>query len=279
MRPLYIAFCFATAMLVAGIAEAQTTDRNDIPVPTRRKRVKPIKHELSGGLRLNTDGWSVFLERGKVKEPDRSTDYYYDLRFWQLEFSEKKHRQETKRSNAIGNNADASQPYIYGKVNNFYTFKLGYGNRKKIAGRPQLNDEVEAKTVSVHWVYMGGLSVGLEKPYYIDATVSNNNVNEVKSITYTDTTEVAFLNQAGILGSSGFGAGLGETKIVPGVHGKTALHFDFAGSKKTKLAIETGIAVDIYSRAIQLMALQNDLPIFVNAYVSFQFGKRWPEKK
>lgn len=240
-----------------------------------------MKHELSGGIRLNTDGWSLFLDRGKVKEPDRSTDYYYDLLFWQLEFSEKKHPQEIKRTNTIGTNTNASQPFVYGKVSNFYTLKIGYGKRKRIAGRPQLGEDIERKTVSVHWVYMGGLSAGLEKPYYIDAYVpiGGTQTAELKSINYTDTTADAFLAQQNILGSSGFTSGIGETKIVPGIHGKTALHFDFAATKKTKMAIETGVSVEVYSRAIKLMAEQNDLPVFVNAYVSFQIGKRWPEKK
>lgn len=238
-----------------------------------------MKHELSGGLRLNTDGWSLFLERGKVKEPDRSTDYYYDLVFWQLEFGEKKHPQEIKRSNTIASSVDAAKPFIYGKVSNFYSLKIGYGKRKMLAGKPKLGEDVEPKTVSVHWVYAGGLSVGLEKPYYIDAYVNENGVLVQKTINYTDTTQEDFLTQQYIVGSAGLTEGIGETKIVPGIHGRTALHFDFAGTKKTKLAVETGVNVEIYSRAIQLMAEQNDLPFFVNAYVSFQIGKRWPEKK
>lgn len=282
MRKSHIIFCLLSLFLFTDMAYGQITDRSSIPVPQRKKRPKPVKHELSGGLRLNTDGWSLFLDRGNIKQPDRSTDYHYDLRFWQLEFGEKKHPQEIKRSNTIGSSADAARPFVYGKVSNFYNLKIGYGKRKAIAGKPKLGEEVEPGTVSVHWVYLGGITLGLEKPYYIDAyvpTSGNPNIVELQTINYTDSTQEAFLNQQNIVGSSGFTEGIGKTQIVPGIHGKTALHFDFARSKKVKLAIETGISVDVYMRNIQLMALQDDVPYFVNAYVSFQFGKRWPEKK
>lgn len=277
----FIPVCLLSALLLSDIAWAQTDTMASIPVPVRKKRPKPIKHELSGGLRLNSDGWSLFLDRGKIKSPDRTTDYHYDLHFWQLEFGEKKHPQEIRRTNTIGSTADAAKPFIYGKANNFYALKVGYGKRKLIAGKPELNNEVEPGVISIHWVYMGGVSIGLEKPYYIEAYVTdpNTGINELKSITYTDTTKDAFLDQPYIVGGSGLGKGLGETKIVPGIHGKTGLHFDFAASKKTKLAIETGLNVEIYTRGIALMAGQDATPVFVNVYASFQFGKRWAEKK
>lgn len=272
--------CLLSALLFSDVAFAQTDNRENIPVPVRKKRPKPIKHELSGGLRLNSDGWSLFLDRGKIKQPDRTTDYHYDLLFWQLEFSEKKNPQEIKRSNTVGSTADAAKPYIYGKANNFYALKVGYGKRKLIAGKPELNNEVERGVISIHWVYLAGVSVGLEKPYYIEAYVPNSSgLEELKSITYTDTTQEAFLRQEGAVGSSGFGKGLGETKIVPGIHAKTALHFDFAPSKKNKLAVETGLNLEVYTRGIELMAGQNATPVFVNVYASFQIGKRWAEKK
>lgn len=274
-----IPVCILSALLLSTAAFAQVENRDSIPVPVKVKRPKPIKKEVSGGLRLNTDGWSIFLDRGNVKSTDRTTDYYYSLNFWQIELSEKKHPMEIKRSNTIGSQVEAAKPFIYGKTSNFYSLKFGYGKRKLIAGKPELNEEVEQGHVSIHWVYLGGISIGLEKPYFVDAYVNENGALVQKTINYTDTTQEAFLSQQFIVGSAGLGKGLGQTKIVPGIHGKTGLHFDFATSKKTKLAIETGVSVEIYGRAIEMMANQDARPYFVNAYVSFQFGKRWAEKK
>lgn len=276
-----ISFSFLSLLLVANIATAQSLEiRDSIPVPVKKKRPAPIKSEYSIGLRLNTDGWSVFYDRGKIKSPDKTTDYFYSMNFWQIELSEKRHPQQIKRTNTIGSSTDNAKPFAYGKINNFYSLKFGFGKRKLFAGKPELNNDVEQGTVSIHYTYMGGLSLGLEKPYYLDAYVpSGGGGAELQTIKYSDTTSDQFLNQAGIAGSSGFGKGIGETKIVPGVHGKAGLHFDFAATKKSKLAIETGVAVEIYMRGIELMASSKAKPYFVNAYASFQFGKRWAQKK
>lgn len=276
-------FCISifllTTLLVTDVAFAQVTDRDSIAVPVRKKRPKPIKQEVSFGLRMNTDGWSLFMDRGKVKNTDRTTDYYYDLNFWQVEFSEKKHPMEIKRSNTISSAVEAAKPFVYGKISNFYTLNIGYGKRKLIAGKSFINNDVEPRAMSIHWVYLGALSIGLEKPYYIDAYVNQNGSLVQKTISYNDDTKEDFLAQQFIVGSSGFGQGLGETKIVPGIQVKTGLHFDFAPTKTSKLAVETGISANMYSRAIQLMANQNAVPYFVNAYMSFQVGKRWAQKK
>lgn len=275
----FIPVCLLSALLLATSAFAQVDNRDSIPVLIKKKRPKPIKKEVSGGFRLNTDGWSIFLDRGSVKNTDKTTDYYYDLNFWQVEFGEKKHPQEIKRTNTIGSNVDEAKSFIYGKVSNFYALKFGYGKRKLIAGKPELGEDVEPGHVSIHWVYLGGLSIGLEKPYYIDVLINRGGSYVRETINYTDTTKGDFLQQHLVIGSSGFGKGLGQTKIVPGLHGKTGLHFDFATSKKSKLAVETGISADFYIRAIEMMANQKSRPYFVNAYVSLQFGKRWANKK
>ena len=260
-----------TALLLC--MDASAFDADTTLVPVKKKRPKPIKKEYTLGVRLNTDGWSVFFDRGKVAGVQRNSDYFYDVLFWQIELGEKKHPQETRRANVSSTSTTTSTPFIYGKANNFYAFKLGYGKRKMIAGKP------EHGTVSIHWVYMGGLTVGLEKPYYYEAYVSKNGGPLIKEeIRYTDSTEYLFSQTSQIEGASGFAKGIDELKIVPGLHAKTALHFDFAVSKERKLAVEAGLNVEFYTRAIQLMAYQDDKPYFVNGYVSVGLGKRWADK-
>jgi hypothetical protein len=226
------------------------------------KKPKPISKELSGGFRLNTDGWSVFLERGAVKSEERESDLFYDLRYTLIEFSEKKHPKETRTNSSGG--SESLNSYVFGKINNFYSLKIGYGNRRMIAGKP------DPGTVSVHWIYNGGLAIGMLKPYYL-------NISNGESIRYTDTTQDKFLTGYNIVGSAGFSEGLKELKIVPGLHVRTGLHFDFAPreKKKTKLALETGISAELYTKKIELMARQKAVPYFVNLYLSFQFGRRW----
>lgn len=287
MNKILKAGCFALlAACATGEAKAQSVVRAsgnaDTSLglqrnPVRRpvvKKIRPIRTELSFGLRLNTDGWSLFADKGYVKsEETKFSDMFYNTKLFQVEFSEKKHPKET-RTNAIGDpnsNSGKGRTYIYGKVNNFYTLKLGYGLRRMIAGKP------ETGTVSIHWVNVGGVSLGLEKPYYIDAYVPQDNSGALvqQTIKYSDSTKAAFLRSDYIIGSAGFAKGLNEIKIVPGAHFRTGLHFDFATRRTTKLAVEVGVAGEIYTRKIVMMANQDAVPYFANIYASLQFGKRW----
>jgi len=223
----------------------------------RPKKPKPITKELSAGLGLTTDGWTVVVNKGWLKTDDeKNRDKFYSTRFAQIEFSEHKHVKEIKGTN---------------KINNFYSVKLGYGNRRMIAGKP------EPGTVSIHWVYSGGLSIGLLKPYYIDAYVLQDNSTQyvLKSIKYDDKYKESFVEQQNIVGGSGWTKGLGEIKVVPGVQAKTGLHFDFAATAKTKMAIEVGVSWELYTKKIEIMANQKAYPYLVSAYVTLQFGKRY----
>lgn len=223
---------------------------------------KPIRNELSFGYRLHTAGWSMYFDIGKVKpENARTADMFYKVNVWQLEFSEKKHPKQEKLT-AEGNASGGSANYVYGKINNFYALKLGYGKRFMLAGKP------DPGSVSIHWTNMLSASLGLLKPYYLNV---DSDPNAVK---YSDNPNV-FLTQRNILGAAGFGQGLSEVKTIPGGHFKSMLHFDFAANRKSVLAVETGVSVDYYSEPIPIMVDQEAKPYFVDLFVAFQFGKRW----
>ena len=229
------------------------------------KKPKPITSEISGGFRLNTDGWGIFVDKGWVKSEEKERDYFYNTQLLQIEFGEKKHPKEIKRSNNIGSGADKAKPFIFGKINNFYALKFGYGGRKMIAGKP------EQGNVSIHWVYLGGLSLGLQKPYYL---IVQPNGESARTIKYSDTTAEIFLTRNYIIGGAGLSQGLGEVQIIPGAHLKTGFHFDFAASKFTKMAVEVGANAEFYTKDIELMALQKATPYLFNFYAAVQFGKR-----
>ncbi len=63
------------------------------------------------GVKLNTDGYGMFLEMGRMKTSRKSNLY-------SLEIGERKHAKEEKISTITG--AYLSNPYVYGKINNFY---------------------------------------------------------------------------------------------------------------------------------------------------------------
>lgn len=256
-----------------GASASDTTVKASPRPPVKRvvaKKPKPIANELSGGVRLNTNGWSLFAERGLVQtEETKYRDLFYNINFAYLELSEQKHPKETRST--INGDPQRTRPFIFGKLANFYTVKAGMGRRKMIAGKP------EAGTTSVHWVYGAGLSAGLLKPYYIEALVTDPTTGrfEQQTIKYSDETKGTFLKENYILGAAGFSKGLNELKVIPGITARTGLHFDFSQRKRTKLSVELGLNAEIYTKPIEIMANQKAVPYTLNIYAAIQAGKRW----
>lgn len=261
---LLILVCFfATGNAAAQVMPkpGDTTKKaHDYTPPLKIKGPKPIRHEMSGGFRLNSDGWGIYTDLGKVKTKDmRHSDMFHNVRLIQIEFDEKKDPREIKSYSTQGS---GTSTYIFGKINNFYTLKLGWGLRKLIAGKP------DPGSVSIHWANSGGLALGLLKPYYL------NTVSDPGAIKYKDN-EVDFLNQGAIKGSAGFMKGINEITFIPGLHFKSALHFDFSTNRKNVIGVEAGFDAEYYTTAVQLMANESATNYFFNLFVAAQFGRRW----
>lgn len=266
-RTVFLVGAFSIAAIAAEAqVVAHPTDTVKKPmvkpmVQPKPKGPKPITHEMSGGLRLNTNGWSLFTNLGKVKSKDpRHSDMFYNARLLELEFTEKKDPRETKTTSTNGGGGNT---YIYGKINNFYALKLGWGYRRLLVGKP------DPGSVSMHWANTGGFSLGLLKPYYL------NTLGDPNAIKYSDNNKSTFLYQNLIEGSAGFSKGLGEIKFVPGFHFKSALHFDFSTNRKTAIGVETGVNIEYYTQAVQIMATQSPNSAFLDLFIAIEFGKRW----
>ena len=260
-----VAYCNMPVHTYAQTVTKSTDTAKKVQKPLyspKPKGPKPISKEISFGFRLNTNGWSAFTDIGKVKSTSaKQSDMFHDIRFLQLEFTEKKDPKEQKvtAEDGYGNQTK----YIYGKINNFYGVKLGVGFRKMIAGKP------DPGTVSIHWVGVLGGSLGLLKPYYLKV------YSDPSAIKYSDNTQSDFLNQQVIAGSAGFGTGINQLSFIPGGHLKSALHFDFSTNRKNVLAVEAGFNVEYYSKPVPILANQKAVPYFLDMFLAFQYGRRW----
>lgn len=234
--------------------------------PPKVKGPRSLRGELSGGIRLYTDGYGVFVDKGYLKGGEtfgqKNRDRLFHVRLLQFELSERKHPKEIKSNNGVPGFGFQQNAYILGKINNFYQFKLGYGRRQMIAGKP------DPGTISIHWVYVGGFSAGLVKPYYLNLQSSG----ETK---YSENNEIAFISPGNILGKASFTKGFDELKFVPGFYLRTGLHFDFATGRKGLMALEVGGSGEFYTQKIAQMVGIDPRAYFFNLYASLQFGKRW----
>lgn len=281
MKKLYITFLLA--MVLGGLAAqttSQTTRSNgqNKKAEKEQRKLKRIsifreqeegenvfQRDFSVGGRLNTDGWGGFVEMGYRKS--RKTVTYF-----QFEFGEKKNNKEVKSSN---NFSFTTRPYIFGKENNFYQAKLGVGQRYLIGGKANKNG------VEVDVIYYGGISLGLLKPYYLNVhNLDGRNVDMKYNPDSEDDSKV-FLDPAKINGAAGFGKGWGEVSVVPGLHGKLGMRFDWAHFNEVVSALEVGMNAEIYSKKIPIMVVTDrdfNKQFFFGGYVSIQFGKRWNKR-
>ncbi len=228
-----------------------------------------IKQEEEGALvfnkqgsfsfKFNSDGWGMFYERGKYKTVTKTN-------LWWIELGEHKHPKEEKvpTISASGGFLIVSS-YIYGKRNNFYNLKLGFGQQKLIGGKGNKNG------VAVSAIYGGGLTAGLLKPYYIE--IQNPTTNKQEQIKY-DNNDNLFLDPTIILGRGGLTKGFGEMKFVPGAHLRTALRFDYGRYNEVVSALEVGLNAEYYSKKMPILLLNKEKSFFFNAYVALTFGKR-----
>lgn len=219
------------------------------------------KHSIFG-FRLNNDGYGGFYEYGKAKTPYRSTIFTF-------EFNEKKHPKENKQS--TGNNIGGGfvvigTPFVYGKQNIFYQAKFGFGQQWMIGGKGNKNG------VAAYGIINGGLSLGLLRPYYVEVE-SPAGSGEFKKIKYSQADSAEFLGP-GIVGGTGLSTGWSDMKLVPGLHIKAALRFDWARFNTTVSAIETGFNAEWYTKKIEQMVNVDPKSLFLNGYIAICFGSR-----
>lgn len=221
-------------------------------------------HEFDLGGRLTTQGWSAYLEYEKRSSETTST-------LFQLEFGEIKDSKEDKQAKSLGRDAFgyaySGHAFVYGKRNIFYQTRLGIGQRRLVGGKGNKNG------VEVSALYLGGISLGLVKPYYLELYDADNSGTYYAK--YTEENAEDFLNYNNIVAGPGFGRGWSEVEVVPGVYGRIGMRFDWAEFNEFVSAVEVGLDGEFYSKKVQIMVHNPSKQFFYGAYVSLLFGKRW----
>jgi len=257
----------ATTGLVFGQDQQKT--RNQKKEEHKQKIRQLIKEEEEGalifskqsafGIKLNTDGYGVFYEHGKYKDINHTG-------LWWLELGERKSQKEEKLTRGY-NGFEIGNPFIFGKINNFYYFKAGIGQQRLIGGKGNKNG------VAVTAIYGAGLSAGFLKPYYLSVQDETGNIVDVK---YSAANDSTFRDKGNsiILGASGISKGFSDAKFVPGAHARVALRFDYGRYNELLSAVEVGLNAEYYSKNMQIMLDNEGKKFFFNAYVALAFGKR-----
>jgi hypothetical protein len=206
------------------------------------------------GIQLRTNGYGGFFEYGRLKT-NRKTNIY------RLDITEIKHQKEEKLPNGgnfLGN------PYIYGKINNFYQATIGFGQQYILGQKGNKNG------VAVSAVYNAGIALGLLRPYYVEVQLSGG---DTKVIKYSQEDSILFVGGP-IVGGGGFGKGWGEIKIKPGGFAKAAMRFDYGRFNEVVSGIEAGVSIEAYASKIPIMLNQKEKQLFFQGYIALLFGRR-----
>jgi len=273
VKRLIIGFCLTISAfsLFAQDQPKKKSERDEKKEARREKINNLIRQQEEGalvfnkqsvfGFRLNTDGWSILYEKGYLKSVSTTN-------LFSLEFGEKKHPKEKKLNNILSNSGflQIGSPYVYGKQNSFYQLKPTFGQQRLLGGKTNKNG------VAVSAIYAGGISIGLERPYYV--RVQDSGPDGTRDIKYSVEDSVAFLAPGNIIQGTGLRYGWNQLKVVPGAHVKAALRFDYGRFNEMVSAIEVGMNLEAYSREINIMLKNKNSQVFFNGYVAILFGKR-----
>jgi hypothetical protein len=229
-------------------------DRINAMMKLEEEGVITNKKHFVGGIKLNSDGYGGFLEKGIAQSVKRSI-------LFQLDISERKHPKEQKQLNQ----QNGAGPYVYGKINFFYPVKLGVQEQFLLGNKGNKNG------VSVTCNVGGGISLGFLRPYLLGYDSAGAQI--FRGLTSNKYDSTRFLTFDPISGPN-LGTGFNKLKVTPGAYVKAALRFDYGKYNEVVSGLEVGVTAEFYSKKIPQMVFSKENNFFFSAYVSIIFGKR-----
>ncbi len=192
----------------------------------------------------------------------------FKTRMLEFEFVTMKSYKQIKMLNPYPSNA---RRFVYGKLNE------GFFLRANMVWKKLLNRKPYWGGVEVRWIYGGGVSLGIAKPYYLYVVYSVTTPDGYED--YQILTEQYDKNQQSwdmIYGRAPFTRGLNEITVHPGIHLKTGLNFEFGKNMTRIKALEIGGALDIIPFGMTIMAESGENQmVFPTLFLNFSLGKRY----
>ena len=229
-------------------------DRITAMIKLEEEGVIVNKKHFVGGIKLNSDGYGGFLEKGIAQSVKRSL-------LFQLDISERKHPKELKQINR----RTGAGPYIYGKINFLYPVKLGVQEQFLLGNKGNKNG------VSVTANIGGGITLGLLRPYLLGYDSAGTQI--FRGLTSNKNDSSRFINDDPISGPS-LGTGFNKLKVNPGAYAKAAFRFDYGKYNEVVSGLEVGVTAEFYSKKIAQMVYSKENNFFFSAYIALIFGKR-----
>lgn len=218
------------------------------------------RNEAAGGLTLHSDGFGITFHRGWHVTG-------YKKRLLDIEAVSMRHPKQYKQPNPYYQD---SRPFYFGKLNFAYFLRGGYGKQNI------LYSKAEQSGVEVRYNYYFGVDLAITKPVYLDVLVDDpidsTKIIDTRKYDPNDPYQQAVEN---IYGPGPYFMGFDQMRFYPGVYGKLALSFEYAGWQHRVTALETGIVVDAFPKAVPIMAFYPNDHLFFNFYITLIWGEKW----
>lgn len=217
-------------------------------VPARGQSAK----DISLGIAASGKGVGFFFGSARQIREVRSL-------IRSLELGNLRHPREI---DVVNTSIPNSAPYVFGKINRAYILRGLAGWRWQIAARS------DRKSIGLHGHFSGGLSMAYMAPVYVDLLYIDNNSAYYRPTRYNPELNPQFL----IGGRSAFNYGLGEGKVIPGIHLRMGLEARWGNFRNDYKQLGCGIMVDAFSKSLPIMYGQASKSVYSSFYLSFALG-------
>lgn len=269
--------CLALALAAARPALAQAPSPTPAPVgPTLEVAPQPMpsdeqsyRRETVFGINFNTQGGLIGGANVRVA---RVLDERW-LRFWSLEGVSFKNPKEENATNA----------YTGGSFKR-YKANYAFALRPSIGVQRVLFRKAADAGVQVNGLLSVGPSLALLMPYYIsyDYTAARNNTFGPNDVIVDEAYDpVKHANTDYIYDRAPLFSGVSQTKVVPGVHLRGGLSFEYGRYRDAVAGAEVGFLVEAYTK--RLLMLNPPAPadpsslnrqFFPSVYLTLYIGHR-----
>ena len=216
------------------------------------------RNEMSGKLFASTRGFGLAFRQGKhITANSRS--------FYQIDLQTLKHPKEIKRTG----DAPTKRRYVYGKINSVMLM------RGSVVLQNVIFRKGDHKAVEVRYSYSIGPLLGFAKPYYVQVFKGSPVFGRSETTMIKFDAENFTQDSGEVVGRGGFLKGLAETRIYPGINASFNLSFEYAPYSNLIRALETGISLDYFPKALPIMARNSAENFVLTLHLGFVFGRKW----
>ena len=226
--------------------------QGDDNVPLEEKLV--YNHQNSVNVAVHSQGFGVGFKIGRIKSIHKTVN-------WEAEVVSLRSLKEIKTINV---SEYFTRPYVYGKLNNVFVARFGYGQENRIFGKPYWGG------IETWWTYEIGASLALMKPYFYYVTVYHNGEEIIEEQTFDGHEQWMT-----IIGRAAFTKGLKETKLSPGAHASIGLSFEIGKQRTRMQAINVKLIAEAFPMGVPIMDGQRINWLYLTLHLSYNWGSRF----